>query len=1032
MSIEPKPRIYYSQRLKQKFISSLRPLDDVQPFTSQKEGDLINFRHTIVEGNIRRGKNGGVVVQKFSKLSTIILSKSTSKKKKVQHARCRSDGCDINLNIPLHKNNIKKSPSYAKNFTPLNLFGINNNNKGRYLSKKKLQKDKGGRVDLINHKCSLSTLSLGNSDRYSIRKSSPDSTFTFSRYKVPLIKKEQSAKVIQSWWRFLNIKLKPMRDMVIKIQSVWRGFYLRKYVFDVIYLTLFCQNFCDKIKDVLRRIARRENYPKLFGRDYTKKDKLKIVIKHNERNRPNRNKDLLQRMFRKFVWRTIYKQSNKQSALMLLSRLTFLLEECIKRKEKSMKDFLYLSLLKYFYRWSLINKSKKHIMLKSKHKEQSVKRLCISYHKCNMIFPLVKWFLIWKRKVQRLKERYKKGISALNKIFLIRTIMYWNDLEKQISFTKKMKRKIRSDDKKEIYNKFYKWRSIVHKIQYRTVNLYLCKNIKKGNTVIKHTKELYHYFFRWRNYSSVFFKQDKNKIKKNISNLIKAISSIPSHIVFTNIRQKFVYPKQLIRIVNQIEKDKNLLLYPYFNRWREIAHCITINRKNIYALFMKFYYSDDIQDRLIHNQIDELIQYLHNIDTIKHKKGKIISQYIKGILRIKDNCILLQRSIITNKVILKHIKKSIKKEYSYFYLWVNKCKHYSTQNNAKIVQKFIRSKIASLNNRKSGYQKISKLLLMSYKKECFFLIKDIFFELPSKSYREKRLQKLKHVVITLHKKNERVMRNRFYKMKNITSAIKHEDKVTQIQSYYRKKQSIMKYNQLSNIYNNIINRILFNDSYSIKYLRVFFSKWIRVSKSEKTKSNIEIIQNFMRKKYHAFLSNKVKNFIVKCAYKKITNFFDTLAHCPDIVKTNKATELYKVLTKLYIKKPRYKLINAMKWLMRIKALKILFREISETLNGYYYPIYFSRWKERTAKDTFTKIVNIQKNYKKYLKYKSNSRNIDIEKFLRKYLHKLQNDKEMMEIISLRNWKRKTYTLRLIYQLIKIQKNVRLYIKNKHS
>ncbi len=120
----------------------------------------------------------------------------------------------------------------------------------------------------------------------------------------------------------------------------------------------------------------------------------------------------------------------------------------------------------------------------------------------------------------------------------------------------------------------------------------------------------------------------------------------------------------------------------------------------------------------------------------------------------------------------------------------------------------------------------------------------------------------------------------------------------------------------------------------------------------------------------------------------------------------------------------------MKWLMRIKALKILFREISETLNGYYYPIYFSRWKERTSKDTFTKIVNIQKNYKKYLKYKSNSNNINIDKFLRKYLHKLQNDKEMLQIISLRNWKRKSYTLRIIYQLIKIQKQVRLYIKNK--
>ena len=82
----------------------------------------------------------------------------------------------------------------------------------------------------------------------------------------------KSSKLIQQWWKRMKPQLKQRLQMklIIKLQSMWRGFYLRKYVFDVIYLTLFCQNFVDKLNDVICRLRKKKYFNVLVSKFFYK------------------------------------------------------------------------------------------------------------------------------------------------------------------------------------------------------------------------------------------------------------------------------------------------------------------------------------------------------------------------------------------------------------------------------------------------------------------------------------------------------------------------------------------------------------------------------------------------------------------------------------------------------------------------------------------------------------------------------------------------------------------------------------------
>ena len=1049
--LNSKKNAFSSQTLKHSYISSLIPLEPLNSFSRQKEGDLISLRHTIVKGNITKKNNTFFAVTKHSKLSQIILN-TKSQTKKNKHVRCRSYNRDCNssqslkfnrisLNTPL-KAQAERSPNITNRLRPLSLAlfdptGFRVDNKFLY---KKPKNDKGGKVDLAtssNSKYNSNTActSRYNSDlkeKISFRRSSPCRTITFSKYKVPLAKKEYSAKMIQNWWRRINFQFKPLKMMIIKIQSVWRGFYLRKYVFDVIYLTLFCQNFCDKIKDVLGKIAKRENFPKLFGRNYTKFDQLKLTIIHNEKKRPERNIDILKKRYRTFVWNTVYKQGNFKSALVELSKITFLLEEMIKRKENTKRNHNKINLLKYFYRWGLINKREKTILLNNKAQYKNLNRILKIYEKKNINYVIDKYLFIWKNKGSVVNHCYTKGLSLLNAFFLKKLILYFNYIQRVTKFNLKIKKKIKKENTKEVYRAFRKWKKKVDKLKENQIKGYLCKNIKQGKERIKKVNHLYQYFYKWMKYHPKYFKLSEKELKSKIKILVKLIKTRTCNWIFTKFKFLFSSPKQLLKILTKIEKHGNIVLYPYYTKWKEITQKINIEIKKMNTLFLSLLNNEKMEKLLIHDKGKAFINCLKGVNEIKKGKAQIIANFINKIKKIKKNHTVLKRNVFLRKIMNNNLRGTQIILFSAFYFWKKYSRYFNANLNTIIIQKFIKKKLFLLGKKREGYKKISEMIITNYHHAVFTLIKNIFLSLLSKEYKERRKKILAAVLLNLILKYEKILRHKFLQFNNQSLSLKHTEKIIKIQKCFRKNLSNKKYKKLIEIKTNLITKILLKDKILSLQLSLFLKKWKREVMLDDSSKNIEIIQKYFHQKLKGLRIRKLQQLIIKCSVKKTINFLDTFAHCPDIVKVNKATEMCRALNKVYIRQPRYHLINALRWLMRIKCLKQLFRKIPECLNAYFYPLFFNRWKEKTAKDTFNKIIKIQRNARKFLKKIRTDKEIDFDQFLRKYLHKKQNNIECNEIVILRIWKRKSINIALLSHIMKIQRIFKLLFQNKNK
>ena len=92
----------------------------------------------------------------------------------------------------------------------------------------------------------------------------------------------KAAKIIQAWWRSKNYREEEVYDITvksaIKLQSLIRGFLVRKKVLRYITLAIYYQSFCDKLQDVLCNYVKKIIF-KLFKDEYLLKDVKEKIYK---------------------------------------------------------------------------------------------------------------------------------------------------------------------------------------------------------------------------------------------------------------------------------------------------------------------------------------------------------------------------------------------------------------------------------------------------------------------------------------------------------------------------------------------------------------------------------------------------------------------------------------------------------------------------------------------------------------------------------------------------------------------------------
>ena len=149
---------------------------------------------------------------------------------------------------------------------------------------RRMRLDKGGVVDLAQEDPKKNKYKIKKAQR---KQGNKRNLFTNPKYR------DKAAKVIQSWWRDLKNVYNDRLNKIIKIQSVFRGRFVRKYMYDLFYLNFLYISFCKKIENVLSGHVRPIVWEKLFGKKEPPEDKdktptrerlLKHILKRDYRN----------------------------------------------------------------------------------------------------------------------------------------------------------------------------------------------------------------------------------------------------------------------------------------------------------------------------------------------------------------------------------------------------------------------------------------------------------------------------------------------------------------------------------------------------------------------------------------------------------------------------------------------------------------------------------------------------------------------------------------------------------------------------
>ena len=110
---------------------------------------------------------------------------------------------------------------------------------------RKMRFEKGGVVDLAQEE--------KKRGKYKIRKVSRSPGYKRNFFKTNPKYRERAAIFIQSWWKEMKDLFKNRIKKIIKIQSVYRGRFVRKYLYDLLYLNYLYLSFCQKIEKVLKQ-----------------------------------------------------------------------------------------------------------------------------------------------------------------------------------------------------------------------------------------------------------------------------------------------------------------------------------------------------------------------------------------------------------------------------------------------------------------------------------------------------------------------------------------------------------------------------------------------------------------------------------------------------------------------------------------------------------------------------------------------------------------------------------------------------------
>jgi hypothetical protein len=323
-----------------------------------KSGRLISSRQTVIpSSNDDIFNDRYKVLQKMNKLSTILLAKNrgSSQEKNISQSTIQQDPKKtfnrntLNSTIIGGKKNESRSPKNKFLYLSLAMLSSKGPSAEDRIILRRMRLDRGGVVDLAQE-------SNKTKVKYGVKKVTRKGG-THTTVMINPKHREKAAKVVQGWWRGLKDRYKKILDKIVLIQSVWRGRWLRKYIYDIIYLSFLHQRFCDVMEGTLVRHVRPIVWEQLFAqKKWARAGLEKLLAKNDRKYSLLRAKEYL------LKWRD---STNLMKERFLAGR------ELVYKREKNESDKMLLK--KYFEKWALRSSLLKYISKSNNQEEQKNK-----------------------------------------------------------------------------------------------------------------------------------------------------------------------------------------------------------------------------------------------------------------------------------------------------------------------------------------------------------------------------------------------------------------------------------------------------------------------------------------------------------------------------------------------------------------------------------------------------------------------------------------------------------------------------------
>ena len=286
---------------------------------------------------------------------------------------------------------------------------------------RKMRFEKGGVVDLAAED--------KKRGKYKIRKVSRSPGYKHNFFRTNPRYRIKAAKYIQDWWKKLKENNNNRIKKIIKIQSVYRGRFVRKYLYDLLYLNYLYLSFCQKIEKVLKQKIKPYVFDilKNYGKKYTDErlyDLLRNIVASKAKKWKIINK---KKYFDK--WKKMIRKREK--LILLIYKLIK------KRTENQSRNSILKEALR---RWSYIVNTSRSKEQFEKEKEIIIKRSKDDINKIKGLLKVIDGVSKYTKK-SALEPTLPKLIQYLSKEYL-------NTLLKRIIQRKEL-------DKKEILRKYF-------------------------------------------------------------------------------------------------------------------------------------------------------------------------------------------------------------------------------------------------------------------------------------------------------------------------------------------------------------------------------------------------------------------------------------------------------------------------------------------------------------------------------------------------------------------------------------------------